>query len=239
MLGRWAIPIAGIDPAGVKLDHLHAVACRWVDDEHWRSPKDWSVRPMRSVDGMGVVEVATLTHAARDRLLDRVSAGSKVRFGGSSGTVLTDPHPVARADWAEFMGLTAASSWDVHFLTPTAFGNGSRFSPWPDPFAMGRSLIQRWNAVHPDGPIEIDPAGWRKVWVSDVDGHSEVLHLAGLTVSGYLGRIRYVCTDPSVAAVFDRLLRLAEYAGVGRYTARGLGTVAVVPVSPSVGQSVA
>ena len=97
---------------------------------------------------------------------------------------------------------------------------------------MARSLLQRWNAVHPDGAIEVEPTGWSKVWISDVDGRSQMLPLAGLTVSGFLGRVRYVCPDPVVAELFDRLLRFAEYAGIGRYTTRGLGVIRLEPTWP-------
>lgn len=233
MLTRWAVPVVGIDPARVKLDHLHAVACRWVDDAHWASPKPWSLGGISALDGVQVCEVVTLTAEVARRLGDRVTPGSRIKLGKQHGTILTSPQPMATRDWARLAEPTAASAWQVSFLSPTSFSNGSRFSPWPDPTPMGRSLIQRWNAVHPYSKVVVEPNAWSKVWVSDIDGHSETLRPAGLTVSGFLGRIRYVCTDPVVAGVFDRLLQFAEFAGVGRYTTRGLGTVRLEPTWPA------
>lgn len=78
-------------------------------------------------------------------------------------------------------------------------------------------------------PLEENPKPWRQIWVSDIDGHSELLHLPGLTVSGFLGRIRYVCDDQVMAHTFGRLLRFAEFAGVGRYSTRGLGAIQLEP----------
>ena len=49
--------------------------------------------------------------------------------------------------------------------------------------------------------------------------------LPGLTVPGFLGRIRYHCDDPQVATTLHRLLLFAELSGLGRYTTRGLGII--------------
>jgi CRISPR/Cas system endoribonuclease Cas6 (RAMP superfamily) len=68
------------------------------------------------------------------------------------------------------------------------------------------------------------------VWVSDVDGHSAALRLRDTVVSGFLGRVRYVCdgSDEEAAAV-DALLAFARFAGIGSHTAFGLGSVEVNP----------
>ena len=60
-------------------------------------------------------------------------------------------------------------------------------------------------------------------------GTNEVFPLADMTVSGFVGRIRYVCEDPSTAGTVDTLVRFAEYAGIGSYTPRGLGVVRLEP----------
>jgi|HubBroStandDraft_1064217.scaffolds.fasta_scaffold09000_6 CRISPR/Cas system endoribonuclease Cas6 (RAMP superfamily) len=67
------------------------------------------------------------------------------------------------------------------------------------------------------------------VWVSDIEGRSEVQaltrnvrrndgwHLDDEIISGFTGRIRYACdrSTSEEAATFDALLSFAAYAGVG------------------------
>jgi CRISPR/Cas system endoribonuclease Cas6 (RAMP superfamily) len=78
------------------------------------------------------------------------------------------------------------------------------------------------------------------VWVSDIDGHSEVQiltrnvrrggqwHLEDEVISGFIGRIRYVCGRGSdaEAADFDALMAFSVFAGVGSHTTYGFGVVA-------------
>lgn len=231
MLARWAIPIIGVDPSEVEPQHLHAVTGRWVDHNHWETPKQWSQRPLQILDGLVAFDVITLTETAGNRLLESVTAGKRFKLGRQRGTVLAPPRPLAALPWPRLHALPTSTAWSVRFLTPAAFGNGNRFSPWPDPGTVARSLIQRWNAVHPD-PAQVlddDPKQWRHIWVSDIDGHSEVLHQTNLTISGFLGRIRYVCEHPATAQIFGQLLHFAEYAGLGRYSTRGLGAIQLEP----------
>lgn len=221
MIARWVIPLGAVNPARVAPDHLHAVVCGWVDDRHHQSPKPWAVSPLRVVDGVATAEVSTLSAGARDRLMSNVTPGRPVRLGSQLTEVLAPPQLMdAMSD-----SSTPPGAWCVRFLTPTAFGSGARFSPWPDPRTVVRSCAIRYNAFVDGEPI--DPASRlaSSVWVSDIDGHSEVLSVERLTVSGFLGRIRYVCNDRAFSATFDTLMRFAEFAGLGRYTTRGLGTV--------------
>ncbi|MFI7531463.1 CRISPR system precrRNA processing endoribonuclease RAMP protein Cas6 [Nocardia salmonicida] len=227
------MPVEGIDPVRVKLDHLHAVAGRWVDDHHWANTKPWSIRPARRIDGVAVFELTTLTHAAATRFTTAITPGQPIRLGTQHGTILTQPHIIDAQPWNRLhpTPTPAAHAWSVTFLTPTTFGNGNRFSPWPDPSSIARSLTTRWNTLRPNNIPQLpeDPKLWRRVWVSDIDGHSEVLDLQNLTLSGFLGRVRYVCEDPQMAAIFQSLLTFAEYAGVGRYPTRGLGAIRLEP----------
>jgi hypothetical protein len=52
--------------------------------------------------------------------------------------------------------------------------------------------------------------------------------LRNTQVSGFVGKVRYVCDgDQALAAAFEALLRFAEYAGIGSHTAFGLGAVRI------------
>ncbi|MFI7524005.1 CRISPR system precrRNA processing endoribonuclease RAMP protein Cas6 [Nocardia salmonicida] len=59
----------------------------------------------------------------------------------------------------------------------------------------------------------------------DSHRNAPIAVLSSLGDSGSLGRIRYHCDDPVVAATLRRLLLFAELAGLGRYTTRGLGII--------------
>ncbi|WP_280310280.1 CRISPR system precrRNA processing endoribonuclease RAMP protein Cas6 [Nocardia abscessus] len=236
MITRWALPLAGIDPTRVSLTHLHAVASRLADQHHWSSPKPWSARPPRFLDGLCVLEIITLTSEAAHHLHTTATPGTPVRFGPQHGTILTSPHPLATTTWHELHTATPTEPvWTVHFRTPATFGNRDRFSPWPDPSAVARSLTNRWNTLNPDPTqhLDQDPRTWHRIWVSDIHAHTELLPLPGLTVPGILGHIRYHCEDPDTAHTLHRLLLLAEHAGLGRYTTRGLGIITLTQPAPT------
>ena len=81
------------------------------------------------------------------------------------------------------------------------------------------------------------------VWVSDLDGRTEVQLLPRTVrhdggqerheevISGFVGRVRYVCDQGSdaEAAVFGALLAFAAYAGAGSHTAYGFGVTIPEP----------
>lgn len=227
MITRWAIALAGIDPTRVKLTHLHAAASRLADRHHWASPKPWSARPPRTVDGLPVLEIITLTSEAADHLHTTATPGAPIHFGHQHGAILAPPRPLAGATWTDLHTATPTTdTWTIAFRTPATFGNRDRFTPWPDPTAVARSLTNRWNSLnpHPTQQLDQDPRTWRHIWVSDVTGHTELLPFPGLTVPGFYGTIRYRCDTPT-SRTLHRLLLLAEHAGVGRYTTRGLGII--------------
>jgi hypothetical protein len=91
---------------------------------------------------------------------------------------------------------------------------------------VARGLQRRWQLLHPSTAPDAVDGGARSVWVSDLDGHSEVTELRGQVVSGYLGRLRYVADGPrEEAEAFSALMGLAVFAGIGSHTTYGFGTV--------------
>ncbi|MGL4305108.1 MAG: CRISPR system precrRNA processing endoribonuclease RAMP protein Cas6 [Mycobacteriaceae bacterium] len=230
MLTRWLVPVGGVDPDLVKLDYVHAVACAWLDSDHWGSHKPWSVSPLRVVDGVAVLEVCTLNNQAEQLLLSRVAANSAVRFGSQSATILGEPQVMQQLQWGQFLSAPVAKVWSVDFLTPTTFRYKQRSSPWPDPRTVARSLSEKWNELSPKPipQIKIDrEAAAQHLWVRDIDGCSQVLPLAKMMVSGFVGRVSYACDDPAVAAQFGALLAFAEFAGIGSSTTKGLGVTRI------------
>ena len=178
MPSRWLVPITGIDAHQVKLEHLHAVACSWFDDTdrddhgpvapHRNSPKPWSIAPLQLHDDVAVVQCSTHTDAVATRLRTRVRRGRAVRFGPQIGRVSDAPHPVARSSWQQLATPTGHRAWSIRFLTPTTFRSGNRFSPWPDPFAVIRSLSARWAAHAGDQhPLPtLPPTQLATIWIA-------------------------------------------------------------------------
>jgi len=157
--------------------------------------------------------------------------------------VQSPPQVVAKASWQELRRWPGTRAWQVRFATPACARRRNRTAPLLAPEALARGLAERWRYLDPATAPEV---AWREagpVWVSDLDGHSEVqilsrrLGRAGRPVmqeeiiSGFTGRVRYVCDHGSDAdaACFDALLAFAAFAGAGSHTAYGFGVVVPEP----------
>jgi CRISPR-associated endoribonuclease Cas6 len=136
--------------------------------------------------------------------------------------------PVLRSvlPWVELEASPTVRAWQLEFVTPTTFRNGQRTSPWPAPSSVLTGLAVRWSGLRGSGAPVLTHGVSSSVWVSDVEGRSEALELKQTVVSGFVGRIRYVCDgSDDEAAVVSALFAFAGYAGIGSHTAFGLGAV--------------
>lgn len=228
MPSRWDLALPGLEPAGVRLEHLHAVVSTWFDrddEAHRASAKPYTVSPPRAGPGGPVVEIGLLDDGLANRLLTVASPGARVRLGRTTISLSEHPRQTAAIPWDRMVDATSARAWCVRFATPTTFRRGNSFSPLPTPKTVLGSLRHSWRAFAPPEVLGIeldltaDPA-----WVTDIDGRNEVSKVNGRTVSGFVGRLRIECdgTD-ATAAMIDRLMRLAPFSGVGAYTTRGFG----------------
>lgn len=237
--GLWVIELAGVNMAEIRRhEHIHAVVGRWCDRtrDHKAGPKPWSARHGMTTDGVPLLLVSALTQCAAHRLVEHAVEGSSVRFGRQSGIVARTPWLRRELNWRQISDKSSSTrAWRVEFRTPTSFSKHSgRFTPLPDPVAVWRSLSNRWNTLKPDevSLIDTDPRQATRIWVSDFAAHNEVLELhlgedGPTTVSGVVGEFQYRGETDAAASDFTKLLRFAEFAGVGRYTTHGLGHVAV------------
>jgi hypothetical protein len=147
---------------------------------------------------------------------------------------------VERASWQELRGWSGTRAWQMRFVSPACARRRNRVAPLLDPDSLALGLAERWRLLDPATASDLPwLPGAGPVWVSDLDGHTEVQVLSrtarrdGRTVrreeviSGFVGRVRYVCdhgTDAEAAA-FDALLAFAAFAGAGSHTAYGFGVV--------------
>jgi Uncharacterized conserved protein len=234
---RWAVTVAGVDATKVKLDHVHAVVSGWFDDGeegHRAKAKPYTVQQLQAVDGGTLLEIGLLVDELGDRLASAAAPGSQIRLGSTWTRITHPPEPVAMATWQELTDAGRATSWCLRFLTPTTFRRGNSFTPAPTLSAILGSLRASWREFAPPTvpPLVLDLAR-EPVWVTDIDVTSQVVSVKGLTVSGFTGRLRFVCDGVAEqASMIDRLVRLAPYAGVGAYTTRGFGVTRPEPTWP-------
>ncbi|WP_267618122.1 CRISPR system precrRNA processing endoribonuclease RAMP protein Cas6 [Gordonia bronchialis] len=221
--------MAGIDPAHVKLTYLHAVVSRWLDSdaEHSAGIKGWSLTPMIDVDGVPAIHFITMSGDAFDTAGIASLAGHNVRLGSQDGVALADPILLERLSADEVLETPPAHAHTVTFMTPTSLRHGSKTSPLLDPVGLATSLTRRWNGLVSSVEHQLSPSAATGAFVSDIDGHNTVLRLHSMTVSGFLGSMRFEYATDQSAHLFSRMWALAEHVGVGAYTTAGLGCVAI------------
>jgi CRISPR-associated endoribonuclease Cas6 len=188
-----------------------------------------------------IVQVRLLDDRLEDRLLEAVRPGRQVRLGTARYQVASAPRLAGQASWEQLRAWSGERAWQVRFETPVCFRRGNRTSPWPAPESLARGLAERWQRLHPSTAPPTGPGGGQ-VWVSDFDGQSQVQVLARHSrhpgqrtvqevVSGFSGRIRYVCDrgNAAEASTFGALLAFAAYAGSGSHTTYGFGVTCPEP----------
>jgi len=258
MPSRWEVVLAGPADVAIPLAAPLAVVSGWLDDPardsqrsgHGDQARKWAFGPLRTLPPSGsdaedaiALQVRLLDDSLRGRLAAAVRPGAVVRLGESRYEIVEAAREVDQVSWPELRRWSGQRAWHVRFVTPTCLRRGSRTSPWPAPDSVARGLAERWRLLDPATAPPPPGHGAGPVWVSDIDGRSEVQVLirraqrAGQwrfedeLVSGFIGRLRYVCDHGSdaEAATFDALMAFAVFAGVGSHTTYGFGVVVPEP----------
>ena len=263
MPSTWEVTLSGPADAAVPLTAPHAVISRWLDDpaprsgtspattprsEHGGQVKKWACGPPRALTlreaGPGLaLQIRLLDDSLATRLLAAARPSAAVGLGAARYQVCEPPRLTAQAAWPELRHWPGTRAWQVRFLTPACARRHNRVSPLLGPDALARGLAERWRQLHPATAPELTWRGTGPVWVSDLDGRSEVQVLSRRArrqhgparqeeiISGFTGRVRYVCDDgtDAEAACFAALLAFATFAGAGSHTAYGFGTVIPEP----------
>jgi hypothetical protein len=211
--------------------------------------RHWACGPLRTIgmaaDGTSALtlQVRLLSDALDDRLRTAIEPGRGVRLGAHLYQIAAPLHQVEQASWEDLRRWTGARAWQIRFVTPASMRRNNRTSPLLAPEPLARGLAERWRRLHPQTAPPRSTPGTGPVWISDIDGHSETQIIARRAkrngqwqmeeeiVSGFVGRIRYVCdqgTDAD-AADFDALMAFAAFAGAGSHTTHGLGAVVHEP----------
>lgn len=262
MPSRWEVMLAGPRDGAIPLTAPHAVVSRWLDDPgprpgagpacgtgsgHGEPVKKWACGPLRAVPpgrhSAGIaVGVRLLDDSLADRLQAATAPGTTVRLGACHYRVSVPPRMTAAASWRELRHWPGTRAWQVRFVTPACARRRNRAAPLVAPEALARGLADRWRRLDPATALDVPWLGSGPVWVSDLDGHTEVQILTRRrrddhpaaddeVISGFTGRVRYVCDHGSdaEAACFGALMAFAAFAGAGSHTAYGFGVVVPEP----------
>ena len=257
MPSRWEVALAGPADAGVPLAAPHAVVSGWLDDRgpsprdlqagrsgHADQAKKWAFGPLTGGRDGIVMRIRLLDDALGDRLTASTAPGTDVRLGSRHYRVRAPARLVQQVTWADLRALPVRRAWQVRFASPACVRRRNRAAPLLSPDALASGLAERWRLLDPPtAPALPWLPGPGPVWVSDLDGRTEVQIVSrsvrqdGIqerreeVISGFAGRVRYVCdhgTDAEAAA-FGALLAFASFAGAGSHTAYGFGVVVPEP----------
>jgi CRISPR/Cas system endoribonuclease Cas6 (RAMP superfamily) len=234
MPSRWHILFPGINPTLVRREHLHALVSRWFDTapaSHHAAGKPYNVTPPAAHPTGTSIEVGLIDDTLIDQIHTHAAPGTGIRLGTQHTHLTHPPTQLAGLAWTQLATTGTANAWCLRMLTPTTFRRGNAFTPWPAPHAILGSLRKTWlRHTPPDLPHLVLDLSTDPVWVTDLNGANQVVKVNNLTVSGFVGRIRFTCDGPpTTAAAIDKLMRLAPYAGVGAHTTRGFGHVRLEP----------
>jgi CRISPR-associated endoribonuclease Cas6 len=222
-----------------------------VRSAHADPARAWACGPLQTPQGaeLGSAGAVTILHlrllddALAERLGAAVRIGCPVRLGGGEYQIAAPPRETGRAAWPELRSWSGEHAWQVRFVTPVCLRRGNRTSPWPAPDSVARGLAERWRRLDPATALPLPVRGGGPVWVSDIEGRSEAHILTRRTkrggqrqltdevISGFTGRIRYVCDGGTEndAANFAALMAFAAYAGAGSHTTYGFGVLCPEP----------
>jgi CRISPR-associated endoribonuclease Cas6 len=265
MPSRWEVKLAGPTAGAIPLTAPFAFISSWLDDHaqpnsagpagttarqsgHNDQARKWAfgplyIEPASAAQAAVTLQVRLLDDDLADRLQAAAIPGRHVRLGEHHFQVTQPAVLTEQTPWPALRHWSGSRAWQVRFHTPACFRRGNRTSPWPAPETIARSLTDRWQRLHPQTAPAPPGPGTGPIWVSDLEGRSEVHNLtrnvrrAGArhredeVVSGFTGRIRYVCDRGTndEAATFDALLAFAAFAGIGSHTTYGFGVIAAEP----------
>ena len=201
---------------------------RETTDQH-HSVKPYSLGPPAELAHGVRLIVRCLTEDAAAAIAD-LRPGRPVQFGVTfpkMAEVAGPPRCVAEEAWADLATYQGTQEWRLEFLTPVVVRRGSIDQPWPEPYTLLSGLEAKWARWGPDVPgFTHEMASGVVVTAAQISTVRTQLPPRPTTAA--TGWVQWAwMDDPAQAAIIERLLRFAEYAGMGGRTEHGLGTVRV------------
>ncbi len=126
---------------------------------------------------------------------------------------------------------TPNTSITIQFNTPTTFSHYNLDYPFPRPDLIYGSLTKRWNQIN--NTITIDPEQIKTIASQHLipikwEGKTQRIKLSPqYGVTGFTGTFTFSIKTlpPQYRQLFIILTDFAQYSGIGRLTAQGLGTI--------------
>lgn len=109
----------------------------------------------------------------------------------------------------------------LRFVSPTSFRQQRHVQPFPLPHTVFSGLQKRWNKFAPNR-FALPRIDWQS-FAASYDLKTRSVYLKGKPQVGAEGRVTYRFTDPEQARIAHQLAHFANFAGVGRKTAMGMG----------------
>lgn len=110
---------------------------------------------------------------------------------------------------------------DLQFLSPTSFKQGKTIQPFPLPDLVFGSLLRRWNTFAPV-EFQFPDQEWSSVTAA-YDLRTYALKMKGGAEIGAQGWARYEFNHETQAQIATVLSHFAQFSGIGRKTAMGMG----------------
>ena len=114
------------------------------------------------------------------------------------------------------------SKINLKFISPTSFKHNGCIQPFPLPELVFSNLLRRWNSFAP-AEYHFPKVEWRGMTAA-YDLKTEVIKKE-VTEIGSVGWVKYEFKDKEQARIATILANFANFSGVGRKTALGMGRV--------------
>ncbi|WP_414565139.1 MULTISPECIES: CRISPR system precrRNA processing endoribonuclease RAMP protein Cas6 [unclassified Anabaena] len=129
------------------------------------------------------------------------------------------------SSFTELAQLPTQNTIELKFLSPTSFKQAGKVQPFPLPELVFGSLWRRWNAFAPP-ELKFPAVEW-DAQVSAFELKTYALKLEAGAEIGAEGWVKYRFLDSEQARIATVLAHFANFAGVGRKTAMGMGQVII------------
>lgn len=235
MPSSWLIEFEGVSGRDVRASGLHRFLSAWFgeDPEQHSDRKGYSLGERRDREGA----VSVVVRCVSDRLgalLAELPPGQEVQFGHTFAkqahvrgcSLLTE---VSWEDLTEYLGTAV---WQIEFLSPVSLRRHGVDQPWPAAGPLLAGVAAKWTAFGP-APMHWSEEDARAILVTGVELTMEQSRDAPVPTWGAVGRVEWTWDSRDRRAPIDgpvrveRLLRLAEFTGLGAYPQHGLGRVRV------------
>lgn len=235
MPSSWLIEFEGVSGRDVRTSGLHRFLSAWFgeDPEQHTDRKGYSLGERGDRDGA----VAVVVRCVSDRLgalLSELPRGQAVTFGHTfpKQARVRDCVQVAEATWDDLAVPLGTAVWQIEFLSPVSLRRHGVDQPWPAPAPLLAGVAEKWAAYAPI-PLPWADEDAHAILVTGVELTMEQSQDAPVPTWGAVGRVEWTWDLADRRAPADgparveRLLRLAEFTGLGAYPQHGLGRVRV------------